>query len=76
MIDLIVTSKEYKLALCRKSWLSSGYSGFFPQGKLTGGGVGLTSDWSGPFVCSVIARMRWLLFMVSRDVINFSVGQL
>ena len=73
---MIVTSKEYKLTLCRKSWLSSGYSGFFPQGKLTGGGGGWFNIWSGPFVCSVMTRMRWLLFMVSRDVINFSGGQL
>jgi hypothetical protein len=28
--------KSKKSTLCRKSWVSSGYSGFLPQGKLTG----------------------------------------
>jgi hypothetical protein len=28
--------KSKKSSLCRKSWVSSGYSGFLPQGKLTG----------------------------------------
>jgi hypothetical protein len=28
--------KEQKSTLCRKSWVSSVYSGFLPQGKLTG----------------------------------------
>ena len=28
--------KRVKLTFCRKSWVFSGYSGFLPQGKLTG----------------------------------------
>ena len=28
--------KSKKSTLCRKSWVFSGYSGFLPQGKLTG----------------------------------------
>ena len=28
--------KSKKSTLCRKSWVSPGYSGFLPQGKLTG----------------------------------------
>ena len=28
--------KRVKSTLCRKSWVFSGYSGFLPQGKLTG----------------------------------------
>jgi hypothetical protein len=28
--------KESKSTLCRKSWVFPGYSGFLPQGKLTG----------------------------------------
>jgi hypothetical protein len=33
---MILMRKEPKSTLCRKSWVFSGYSGFLPQGMLTG----------------------------------------
>jgi hypothetical protein len=58
--------KSKKSTLCRKSWVFSGYSGFLPQGKLTGwvrhigqgGGQIINEVWTNSGCSSAICKLK------------------